>query len=115
MANTSGAIFAVDLPLDSYNTKSSMSQFHSTLDKSVPGLKALIQGSLKFSLARDSSTATKRDWWLATSKAVQAMIVERMIATATAHNNRNAKRVYYLSLEFLMGRLFSNSLYSAGV
>ena len=31
------------------------------------------------------------------------------------HNNRNAKRVYYLSLEFLMGRLFSNSLYSAGV
>ena len=92
-----------------------MSQFHSALDKSVPGLKALVQGSLKFSLARDSSTATKRDWWLATSKAVQGIIIERMIATATVHNNRNAKRVYYLSLEFLMGRLFSNSLYSAGV
>ena len=59
-----------------------MSEFHSALDKSVPGLKALIQGSLKFSLARDASTATKRDWWLATSKAVQSMIVERMIATA---------------------------------
>ena len=92
-----------------------MSEFHSVLDKSVPGLKALIQGSLKFTLARDSSTATKRDWWLATSKAVQSIIVERMIATAAVHHNKNVKRVYYLSLEFLMGRLFSNSLYSAGV
>ena len=92
-----------------------MSEFQSALDKSVPGLKALIQGSLKFSLARDSSTATKRDWWLATSKAVQSMIVERMIATAAVHHNKNVKRVYYLSLEFLMGRLFSNNLYSAGV
>jgi starch phosphorylase len=92
-----------------------MSEFNSALDKSVPGLKALIQGSLKFTLARDASTATKRDWWLATSKAVQSMIVERMIATAAVHHNKNVKRVYYLSLEFLMGRLFSNSLYSAGV
>jgi glycogen phosphorylase len=92
-----------------------MSEFHTALDTSVPGLKALIQGSLKFTLARDASTATKRDWWLATSKAVQGLIVERMIATATLHNNRNVKRVYYLSLEFLMGRLFSNSLYGAGV
>jgi starch phosphorylase len=92
-----------------------MSEFHSALDKSVPGLKALIQNSLKFSLARDASTATKRDWWLATSNAVQSIIVERMIATQAVHHNKNVKRVYYLSLEFLMGRLFSNSLYSAGV
>ncbi|CAN5562305.1 glycogen/starch/alpha-glucan phosphorylase [soil metagenome] len=92
-----------------------MSDFHSALDKSVPGLKALIHNSLKFSLARDAATATKRDWWLATSKAVQSVIVERMIATQAVHHNKNVRRVYYLSLEFLMGRLFSNSLYSAGV
>ena len=58
-------------------------EFKSSLDKSVNGLKALILNSLKFTLARDTETATKRDWWLATSKAVQGMIVERMIATAT--------------------------------
>lgn len=92
-----------------------MSEFHSALDQSVPGLKHLIQTALKFSLARDSATASKRDWWLATSKAVQSIIVERMIATQAVHHNRNVKRVYYLSLEFLMGRLFSNSLYNAGV
>jgi glycogen phosphorylase len=91
------------------------SEFQSSLDKSVTGLKALILNSLKFRLARDTSTASKRDWWLATSKAVQSIVVERMIATATVDNDENAKRVYYLSLEFLMGRLFSNSLYNAGV
>ncbi len=85
------------------------------MDKSVTGLKSLIQTHLKFSLARDATTASKRDWWLATSKAVQSIIIERMIATQAVHHKTNTKRVYYLSLEFLMGRLFTNSLYSAGV
>jgi starch phosphorylase len=89
--------------------------FQSGLDTSAAGLKTLVQNRLKFSLARDYNTASKRDWWLATSKAVQSIIIERMIATQTKHHRANTKRVYYLSLEFLMGRLFSNSLYSAGV
>lgn len=87
----------------------------STLDKSAAGLKAGILNQLKISLARDAGSATKRDWWTATSKAVQSLIVERMIETQTVHHNSNAKRVYYLSLEFLMGRLFMNNFYSAGV
>ncbi|MEI8106842.1 MAG: glycogen/starch/alpha-glucan phosphorylase [Verrucomicrobiota bacterium] len=89
--------------------------FVSALDKSVSGLKILIQNHLKFTLARDAQTASKRDWWLATSKAAQSVIIERMIATQGVHHKKNVKRVYYLSLEFLMGRLFSNSLYSAGI
>jgi len=89
--------------------------FTSGLDTSVSGLKQLIKNHLKFSLARDPGTASKRDWWLATSKAVQSIIIERMITTQGVHHRKNTKRVYYLSLEFLMGRLFSNSLYSAGV
>jgi len=74
-----------------------------------------ILNQLKFALARDPETATKRDWWIATSKAVQSIIIERMIATQTVHHHQNVRRVYYLSLEFLMGRLFVNSMYSAGV
>src|SRR5688500_4591847 len=89
--------------------------FTSGLDTSVSGLKKLIKDHLKFSLARDPQTASKRDWWIATSKAVQSIIIERMIATQGVHHRTNTKRVYYLSLEFLMGRLFSNSLYSAGI
>jgi starch phosphorylase len=85
------------------------------LDKSVEGLKALILCQLKISLARDATSATKRDWWMATSKAVQSLLIERMLATQTVHHNQNVRRVYYLSLEFLMGRLFINNFHAAGV
>lgn len=91
------------------------SEFKSVLTHSTEGLKELIVEQLKFYLARDPKTATKRDWWLATSKAIQTHVVERMLATQEKHHNVNARRVYYMSLEFLMGRLFTNSLLSAGV
>lgn len=91
------------------------SGYHSSIDTSVQGLKALIENQLKFSLARDPNTASKRDWWLATSKAVQCIVIERLMATQTKHRSENTKRLYYLSLEFLMGRLYINSFYSAGV
>ena len=89
--------------------------FHSTLDSSVEGIKSLILHQLRFGLARDPQTASKRDWWLATSKAVHCFLVERLMATQTKHREENVKRLYYFSLEFLMGRLYVNSFHSAGV
>jgi starch phosphorylase len=74
-----------------------------------------IVNQLKFGLARDKVTASRRDWWIATSKAVQNVVIERMIKTLTAHTEGNVRRVYYLSMEFLMGRLFVNNIISAGV
>lgn len=82
--------------------------------KDIP-VDHFILNQLKFSLARDPETASTRDWWIATSKAVQSIIIERMIATQGTHHRENVRRVYYLSLEFLMGRLFVNSMYSAGI
>ena len=90
-------------------------EFHSSIDTSVSGLKSLIESQLKFTLARDPQTATKRDWWLATSKAVECVVIERLMATQTKHRAENTRRLYYLSLEFLMGRLYINSFYSAGI
>jgi starch phosphorylase len=74
-----------------------------------------IVNQLKFGLARDKVTASRRDWWIATSKAVQNQVIERMIKTLTTHTEGNVRRVYYLSMEFLMGRLFVNNIVSAGV
>ncbi len=91
------------------------SEFHSSLDASVLGLKKLIYDQLKLGLARDTETATSRDWWISTAKAVRTILVERMLATQAKYYQKNVKRLYYFSLEFLMGRLFSNSLYGAGV
>ena len=70
---------------------------------------------LKFGLARDSVSASRREWWIATSKAIQKVIIERMMKTLAVHSEGNVRRVYYLSMEFLMGRLFVNNMINAGV
>ncbi|QQY09974.1 MAG: glycogen/starch/alpha-glucan phosphorylase [Candidatus Xiphinematobacter sp.] len=85
------------------------------IDTSVPELRKLIYDQLRLGLVRDPETATLRDWWLSTSQAAKVIIIERLIATQKEHYRKNVKRVYYFSLEFLMGRLFSNSLLSAGI
>ena len=90
-------------------------KFSSTFDKSSQSVKDSILYHLKYTLAHDIETATKRDWWLAASKAIQERIIERMIATMAVHNREDVRRVYYLSLEFLMGRLFNNAIYSVGL
>ncbi len=90
-------------------------KFQSYFEKSAESMKESILYHLKFSLAHDVQSATKRDWWLATSKAVQERMIERMIATQAVHNQQDVRRIYYLSLEFLMGRLFSNGLYNVGI
>jgi len=82
---------------------------------SVDDVQRSISNHLKFTLARDPSTATLRDWWTCTALAVRDRILERMIRTQGAHNQKNVKRVYYLSLEYLMGRLLINNLISAGI
>jgi len=70
---------------------------------------------LQSTLARDTATATRRDWWIATAKAVQDKVLDRLIRTMGEHNEGNVRRVYYLSLEYLMGRLLRNNIYNTGV
>ncbi|MGF1679628.1 MAG: glycogen/starch/alpha-glucan phosphorylase [Candidatus Methylacidiphilales bacterium] len=73
-------------------------------------IKSTILRHLKYSLARDPQTATRHDWWIATVKAVNELILERMLRTQAKHAEVKARRMYYLSLEYLMGRLFTNNL-----
>ncbi len=89
--------------------------FNFDIGNSVEEIQRSISNHLKFTLARDPSTATPRDWWTCTAMAVRDRILERMIRTQAAHHGGNVKRVYYLSLEYLMGRLLINNLISAGI
>jgi starch phosphorylase len=70
---------------------------------------------LKHTLARDPGTATVRDWWISTAMAVRDRILARFLATQAAHNGRNVRRVYYFSLEYLMGRLLETNLHNTGL
>ncbi len=77
--------------------------------------KQAILRNLTFALARDFGSAKPRDWWIATSMAVRERILARLLETQGEHNKQNVRRLYYLSLEYLMGRLFENNLYNTGL
>ncbi len=74
--------------------------------------KQSILRHLTSTLARDRVTAVPRDWWIATAMATRDAILARLIATQRVHNEQNVRRLYYLSLEYLMGRLLENNLYN---
>ena len=63
---------------------------------------------LTYSLAKDMYSATERDKFDAVVLSVRDQIAKRWIETQQHYYNVDAKRVYYLSLEFLMGRLLRN-------
>jgi glycogen phosphorylase len=90
-------------------------EFKFNTDVTAKGMRASILNHLKYSLARDTGSATKRDWWISTSHAVQDRILERFIDTMAAQSDGNVKRLYYLSLEYLMGRMLRNNIVNAGL
>lgn len=65
---------------------------------------------LRYTLARDRYTATDRDRYYALAQAVRNRLIERWMATQQTHHKKNVKRIYYLSLEFLIGRLLGNNV-----
>jgi starch phosphorylase len=84
-------------------------------DTDADVMKSLIQRHLTSTLARYAPAATPRDWWVASSLAVRDTIHERMIATQMVHNAQNTRRVYYFSMEYLMGRLYESNLLATGL
>jgi starch phosphorylase len=86
-----------------------------TSDDPVALMRQTITRHLTSTLARDTGSASPRDWWIATALAVRENIHERMIRTQAVHNEQNVRRVYYFSLEYLMGRLFGNNLLATGL
>jgi len=65
---------------------------------------------LEFNLVRDKITATPDDAFHALSMSIRDRLVRRWIRTQQKYKEEDVKRVYYLSLEFLMGRLLGNAL-----
>jgi len=66
---------------------------------------------IAFTQAKVPGFASQRDRYIALAMTVRDRLIERWIATRrTYYNNPDTKRVYYLSLEFLIGRTLGNSL-----
>jgi starch phosphorylase len=91
------------------------SQDKKTPDSQAEIMKSLILRHLTSTLARYAPSATLRDWWVASSLAVRDAIHERMIASQMVHNAQNTRRIYYFSMEYLMGRLYESNLLATGL
>ena len=69
---------------------------------------------LTYTIGKDPVTATDRDWFLALAYAVRDRLAERWMETMRSYYREDAKRVYYFSLEFLIGRMLVNSMSNVG-
>jgi len=73
-------------------------------------LRAHFEHHLRYSLAKDRYTATDHDRYYALAQTVRDRLVERWITTQQTHHRKKVKRIYYLSLEFLIGRLLGSNV-----
>ncbi len=73
-------------------------------------LRSAFQHHLRRTLAKDRYTATNRDRYYAFALAVRDRLIERWLATQQTHHTRQAKRIYYLSLEFLIGPMLEHNV-----
>ena len=85
-----------------------------TMPKLTP-VKQALQNHLIFSSFKTSAAATPRDWYDVAAYTVRDHVVERWVKTADAYYENDPKRLYYLSLEFLIGRMLSNAALNLGI
>ncbi|MDM0106226.1 glycogen/starch/alpha-glucan phosphorylase [Variovorax sp. J22R24] len=79
-------------------------------DRDVAAFKRAVANKLIYAVGKDPVAASPDDWLHATALAVRDQIVERWMGTTRAIYAQRLKRVYYLSMEFLIGRTFTNAL-----
>lgn len=84
-----------------------------TLDK-VSLINALHE-RLTYTVGKDRITATTRDWTFAAAYVARDRLIERWMQTMRSYYHDDVKRVYYLSLEFMVGRLLTNGLLAMGI
>ncbi len=70
---------------------------------------------LEYLVGKDLYTATERDWFHVAAYVVRDRLMERWMETMRTYYREDSKRVYYLSMEFLIGRTLMNSLLNMGI
>uniref|UniRef100_A0A1I8BD89 Alpha-1,4 glucan phosphorylase n=1 Tax=Meloidogyne hapla TaxID=6305 RepID=A0A1I8BD89_MELHA len=83
--------------------------------ENVANIKKTFNRHLHFSMIKDRNVSTPRDYYFALAHTVRDHLVSRWIRTQQHYYEKDPKRVYYLSLEFYMGRTLSNTMLNLGM
>ena len=78
-------------------------------------LREAILAKLIYAVGKDTRTASQRDWFVALALAVRDRIVDRWMSATRRSHQAAGKQVYYLSVEFLIGRLLMDGLNNLGL
>ncbi|HQR29943.1 MAG TPA: glycogen/starch/alpha-glucan phosphorylase, partial [Anaeromyxobacteraceae bacterium] len=81
----------------------------------VDALRRAFADHLQFSIGKDEHSATALDRYLAVADAVRDRMMRHWLQTQQTYYRSDARRVYYLSLEFLMGKALENNLINLGL
>ncbi|XP_017786203.1 PREDICTED: glycogen phosphorylase [Nicrophorus vespilloides] len=81
----------------------------------VNEIKKTFNRHLHYTLVKDRNVATTRDYYFALAHTVKDHLVSRWIRTQQYYYEKDPKRVYYLSLEFYMGRSLTNTMINLGI
>ncbi|OIQ98411.1 maltodextrin phosphorylase [mine drainage metagenome] len=79
------------------------------------GIKQSLMDHLLYSVGKDALLATSRDWFLAAAFTVRDRLIARWMETMRGYYDNDVKRVYYLSMEFLIGRALTNAMINLGI
>jgi glycogen phosphorylase len=89
---------------------------HAPVDElALTEIKSAILAKLTLAIGKDTALATRHDWYKAAALALRDRIVHRWLLSEKQSYDAGSKRVYYLSLEFLIGRLFTDALNNMGL
>ena len=86
-----------------------------TAANDVAAIKQSLCDHMIYSVGKDPLTATSRDWFLAAAYALRDRLIGQWMRTMRGYYDHDVKRVYYLSMEFLVGRAMTNAMINLGI
>lgn len=102
-------------PLSDHDKKKQISVKGIAQVENVTNIKKSFNQHVHYTLVKDRNVATPRDYYFALAHTVKDHLVSRWIRTQQHYYEKDPKRVYYLSLEYYMGRSLTNTMVNLGI